>query len=208
MKLKSVIATAALCTTIITQSCEKNMTITARHATLHDLDAITELSHDLYQNHFQSIWEKYHGPSQFVHEKMFAADIAYKNIIEKQTNNESNEKLLVAELATNTETRVVGMCRFDKREVQKIYVKFLAIDKEFRRQGIATHFMNIMLNKFNDITTYEFRTLKDNEITNNMFIKYGCVQTGESTLDPKTGTITTDPNLPMIYNDYSYMVKK
>jgi len=190
-------------------ACEKNHShiITIRPAMLEDLDQITKISHDLYQNNFKPIWEKYHGKSSFAEEKMLAADAAYENIIENPTLY-LDEKLLVAELLTDHATKVVGMCRLDKKENQKIYVHFLAIHKDFRRQGIATHFMNIILNKFNDVTTYEFRTLKDNPFSNNIFNKHDCVKTGESTLDPKTGQLSTDPNLPMIYNNYSYTIKK
>ena len=181
-------------------------TITVISAWLEDLDAIKEISHSLYQDQFQPIWESYHGKSSFVEEKMRATDTEYKKIIKNPTLY-IDEKLLVAELLSDQHKKIVGICRLNK-EPQKIYVKFLAIHKDFRQQGIATHFINIISNKFNDVTTYEFRTLKDNQLSNDLFIKYGCVKTGESTLDPKTGKISTDTNLPMIYNNYSYQVKK
>jgi len=209
MKLKNIalILLFSLSLNTLCSETSTTETITVRTATLEDLDAIMEISHNLYQDHFQPIWEKYHGKSSFVEEKMLAADAAYENIIDNPTFY-LDEKLLVAELLSDHQKKIVGICRLDKKEPQKIYVRFLAIHKDFRRQGIATHFINIISNKFKDVTMYEFRTLKDNELSNNIFNKYGCVKTGESTLDPKTGKISTDTNLPMIYNSYSYTVKK
>src|SRR5438309_9999711 len=199
MKLKIVVI-FALCTTLAVQCRETDNTIIIRPATLNDLDAIIKISHDLYEDNFKPAWQKHHGSSDntnnFINKKMLTADLAYKNIITKQTQEEeNNEKLLVAELIQSHNKIIVGICRFEKRDQQKVYVKILTVKKESRKQGIATQLMRAILNTFDDITKYEFRTLKDDEFVNDLYARYGCVKEGTSTLDPNTGDLSTDSTL-------------
>lgn len=211
MNLKIITITIVLHTTLAMQCCES--TITIRPATLDDLDAVTKISHDLYQDNFKPAWQKHHGASDstndFINEKMIAADLAYKNFITKQTQEEeNNEKLLVAELTQSHNKIIAGFCRFEKKDAQKVYVKMLSVDRAFRKQGIAKQLMLSTISTFGGITTYEFRTLKDDKFVNDLYTKYGCTNEGTSTLDPLTGNLSTDSTLPMIYFNYSYTVKK
>jgi predicted GNAT family N-acyltransferase len=211
MKLKINALLIALYT-ITTQCCEANKTTTIRLGAIDDLDAIIKMSQDLYQNNFRPVWQKHLSSSDntndFINKRINTATLEYKNLITQQTKEPNNQRLLVAELTQSHNKIIVGICRFEKKETQKVYVKMLAVDKEFRNQGIAKQLIRTTMSTFVDITKYEFRTLKDDEFINNLYTRHGCVKEGSSTLDPNTGEITTDPTLPMIYFNYSYTVKK
>lgn len=197
------------------QCCEKNIII--RPATLCDLGAITELSHQHYQDEFKKLWqEKYttitpshHTTDSFVNEKMINADADNEEHVIKQSCIEnSSEKLLVAELVQDSQKKITGFCRFEKRYQQGMYINFIYVGKDYRKQGIAKQLARTAMNTFDGVTECKFRALAHQETINELYAKLGCIKVGTVALDPNTGKISTDPNAFITHFDYSYAIKK
>lgn len=60
IKLRTVAITVALSATFV-QASEVRNAITIRPATLNDLDAISAISHQQYQNTFKPLWQKHYA---------------------------------------------------------------------------------------------------------------------------------------------------
>jgi len=196
------------------QCSENNIAI--RPATLHDLDAITKLSHQHYEHEFKKLWEKkytaitpsHHTTDSFVEEKMINANAANEKYITLQLNQGNNERFLVAELMQNNKKEIAGFCRFEKKDPQTMYINFVFVDKDYRKQGIGTLLARTAMNTFEGVTQCKFRALVHKESINNLYAKQGCNKVGTVALDPNTGKISTDQNAPITHFDYSYTIKK
>ena len=199
------------------QASEVRNAITIRPATLNDLDAISAISHQQYQNTFKPMWEQryalitpsHHTLDTFVHEKSILNDANNKDFTINQTlENNSNQKLLVAELIQGNKKNIAGYCRFEKKDAQKMYINFIVIAEEFRKQGIAKQLAHTAMNTFDGVNECNFRALVYNDFVNDLYTKHGCEQKGTVALDPTTGKISTDPNAPTTHIDYFYSIKK
>lgn len=199
-----------------TLQCSEN-NIIVRPATLHDLDAITKLSHHHYEHEFKKLWEKkytaitpsHHTTDSFVKEKMINADAVNTEYIFKQSNIEnSSERFLVTELMVDNNKKITGFCRFEKRDPQTIYINFVFVDKDHRKQGMGKLLACTAMNTFEGITQCKFRALVHKESINNLYDKQGCNKVGTVALDPNTGKISTDPNAIITHYDYLYTIKK
>ncbi|HEX4069463.1 MAG TPA: GNAT family N-acetyltransferase [Candidatus Babeliales bacterium] len=205
--------------------------IIIRPATSNDLLVLEVISNEYYQNNFKSVWEKNYSsitPSQhtidtFIKEKerinrMY--NISYTN---KQTSSEkSDQKLLVAELIhaypvfpltrlkkeDATARKIVGSCRFEKKDQETIRIDFVVVAQEFRKNGIAKKLIENAIKSFDDVTECTFRTLIFNDFSNDFYIQHGCAEKGSLSLNPNTEQPSRDPYAPITHIDYSYAIKK
>lgn len=221
MKFNNIIITMLLCTPFITQCSETNTitthTVIIRPATIQDLNAISAISHQQYQNNFKPMWEKHyasmtpkdHTIDSFVQEKADLNDTNNKNHITNQTlNKTSDQKLLIAELQQGNQKNIAGYCRFERKDSQTMYINFIVVAEEFRKKGLAKQLAHAAMNTFEGVTECKFRALVHYDFINDLYTKHGCEQTGTISLDPNTGEISTDPNAPITHIDYSYTIKK
>ena len=222
MTLKVVIATVFL-THLITQCCEttKHTTtthsVTIRQALPEDIDTLNAISYQQYINTFKPMWKKHyetmtpahHTVDSFVQEKINSNNTTNKNFItQQQKNKESNQKLLIAKLKQDDQEHIAGYCRFEKKDIQTMYINFIVVAENFQKLGIAKFLAQAAMNSFDDVTECKFRALAHYDFINDLYTKHGCQQTGTISLDPTTGQVSTDPNAPITHIDYSYTIKK
>jgi predicted GNAT family N-acyltransferase len=206
--------------TSLLQCCETpsslHGTIAIRPATRDDLDAMSAISKHYYLNDFTQLWTKHYAPmlpsnhniNQFVQEKMVAADIINENFITKQ-DNKQNCRLLVAEIAnSDTQKKIAGYCRFEKKDAQSMYINFIVVNEAFRQQGLAKQLGHAAMNTFDGVTQCNFRALAHNDFINDLYTTHGCINKGTISLDPDTGKISTDPTAPITHIDYTFKIKK
>ena len=222
MSLKIIAISIAACATLTMQCCETTKittthTVTIRPATLTDLNAISAITHQQYQNTFKPLWTKHYAPmmptthnvDDFVQKKATAADINNKDFIIKQIlDKNSNHKFLIAELIQGSKKTIAGYCRFEKKDPQTMYINFIVVEDSLRKQGIAKQLAHVAMHTFDDVTECQFRALVHYDFINNLYSKHDCVNKGTISLDPNTGQISTDPALPITHVDYSYTIKK
>lgn len=223
MKFNIIPITVLFLTNLSTQCCETTKTCTTHTVivrpakTFGDLNAISAISHQQYQNTFKPMWEKHyasmtpshHTVNSFVQEKTEQNYANNKNfIIEQMKNKESNQRLLVAELIHGNQKNIAGYCRFEKKDTQIMYINFIVVAEEFRKRGIAQQLIHETMKTFDEVTECKFRALVHYDFINNLYSKHGCEQTGTLSLDSTTGEISTDPNAPITHIDYSYAIKK
>jgi ribosomal protein S18 acetylase RimI-like enzyme len=217
MKAKLIITLAALSTPFAMHCCEITQHTTTnnviiRPATLNDLDTISIISHQQYQNTFKPMWEKHyksmtpqhHTIDSFVQEKANLNDTANKNFITSKTD----QKMLIAELQEGNQNNITGYCRFEKKDAQTMYINFIVVAEEFRKRGIAKLLAQAAMKSFDNVTECKFRALVHYDFINNLYTKHDCQQIATIALDPTTGQISTDPNAPITHIDYSYTIKK
>ena len=130
------------------------------------------------------------------------------DFITRQANNE-NCCLLIAQLAQpNTTESVTGFCRFEKKDDTHMYIHFILVDEQLRRQGIAKQLAYAAMHKWDTVTTCNFRALVHYDFINELYSKHNCIKTGTVALDAKTGKISTDPDAIITHNDYSFTIQK
>ncbi|HEX4069462.1 MAG TPA: GNAT family N-acetyltransferase [Candidatus Babeliales bacterium] len=222
MKIKFIITTIILSLPFTLHCCETGDTTTThtvivRPATLNDLEIISQISHQQYQKTFKPMWEKHyaamtpshHTIDSFVEEKTQVNDASNKNHTRSQIlYKNSDQKLLVAELIQGNQKNIAGYCRFEKKDLQTMYINFIVVAEEFRKRGIAQQLARAAMSTFDGVTECKFRALVHYDFINDLYAKHGCEQIGTISLDATTGQISTDPNAPITHIDYSYTIKK
>ena len=181
-----------------------------------DLDAISCLSSHEYQTHFKSLWEKSYAPlfpmeqsiDDFVAEKIVNQKEINKSIIAQQ-QQESEGKIFVAYLVEERATPLLaGYCRVTKQDAQTLYINYILVDEQFRKQGIAKKLVGQAISSFDAITECKFRALAQDTFINDLYEKHGCIKKGTVALDINTGKIATDPSAPITHVDYCFTVVK
>ena len=190
--------------------------IIIRPATNNDLEALIQLSHCSYQKHFKPLWQKHYAwltpknqtIDEFVNEKEKINNDTNADFIKRQTNNE-DYGLLIAQLTqSNTTESVAGFCRFEKKDNANMYIHFILVNEQLRRQGIAKQLAYAAMRKWDNVTTCNFRALVHYDFVNELYSKHNCIKTGTVALDATTGKISTDPDAIITHNDYSFTIEK
>lgn len=201
------VAIIFLCTTISTYCCDKQI-VTIRSAQLKDIEQLNKLSTKQYQNDMKPLFSKLFpnlDAEKFATEKAKLNNENNERII-KSGNPSNPSRLLIAEIEETK--KIVGFCRFEQKDQQTIYMNFVLVDEDFRKQGIAKKLSIATMNTFPNATTCKFRALFNNEKVNTMYIQHGCKQVGTVSLDLKTGAINTDPNAQITHYDYEYTIQR
>lgn len=197
-----------LCIAFSAHCCEQSEII-VRSAQLRDIEQLNALSTKAYQNNMKPLFTKlfpnHPNMEQFVVDKTKLNNENNQKII-KNENPSNPSRLLVAEIKETK--KIVGFCRFEQKDEQTIYMNFVLVDENFRKQGVAQHLSQATMNTFPTATTCKFRALFNNEKVNMMYLQHGCKQIGTVSLDLSTGAINTDPNAEITHYDYEYTIPR
>ena len=193
-----------------------NQQIMIRYAAPHDLSSLNALSEKQYQNDFKPLWEKCYkslfphvNVEEFIIEKTHLNNENNKKIVLDE-NPDKSSRLLVAEIkdVESLTNKIAGFCRFEKRDEKTMYMNFILVDEYFRKQGVAKKLASAAMNTFPDITTCRFRAHVHNKEINEIYLKHGCTQKGQVSIDLDSGKINADPNAPITHYDYEYSIKR
>ncbi len=199
--------------TALTQCSE----IIIRPATENDLNALNELSHNVYQNDFKALWKSNYILFTPLHQTIdvFVAEkeqINNKNnaYFIKQQKIDDNYCLLLAKIKNENKTeQVAGFCRFQKTDANKnMYIRYIIVDEQFRKQGIAKKLIKTALQKWYTVTTCKFYTLQHHQLINDIAKKYNCTITNRLAYDFNTNKINYFPHTPKTHYTYTYTIKK
>jgi ribosomal protein S18 acetylase RimI-like enzyme len=212
MKLKSIITLSILYASCISYSSEPVNNITIRPATLDDLDAINNITHESYHKHFKPIFSHLLSPEQnledFISEKITFQQNATKEFITKQLNQE-NYGLIIAQETTPTCSNIIGYCRFNQKNQHNVHIYFLGVNELFRRNKIGTELLFAAIKTFDDVTHCTLRTLAaNNDAAHTFYQKHGFEHKGFVSLDLTTGAISTDPTAPATHAEYYLEIQK
>jgi len=198
-----------------TLSFASQMEIVIRPATLQDLEAITALSSCEYQGRFKILWEQSYAPlfkleqniDDFIAQKIVAQRKANEECIQKQTEPKGLALLVAYVKEKDKEEKLAGYCRFKKENDSAMYINYVLVDEDLRKQGIGKKLMQNALKTFDGVTECKFRALIHDTHINNLYEKY-CTKTGLVSLDPNTGKVVTESNAPITHADYSFVINK
>ncbi len=209
------IITSLFCTALSIH-CAENKVISIRPAESRDINYLNALSTKQYHNDFKPLWEKFYkplfptiDPEQFVKEKTELNNQKNRSII-LDNNSDKSLRLLVAEIqdVESLEKKIAGFCRFEKLDKTTVYGNFILVDEDFRKRGIALKLAFAAINTFPDITTCKFRAHIHNKEINEIYLKHGCIQKGQVSIDLDSGKINTDQDAPITHYEYEYIIKK
>jgi len=193
--------------------CAEQSSIVIRPAQLGDIEQLNALSTKQYQNDlkplFTALFPHLNNIEQLVVDKTKLNNETNEKIIKNQDQN-SPSRLLVAEIndPKSLQAKIAGFCRFEQKDAQTIYMNFVLVDENLRKQGIARQLSIAAMNTFPSAATCRFRALFNNEKVNAMYIQHGCKQVGTVSLDLKTGAVNTDPDAPITHYDYEYIIQR
>lgn len=202
-----------LCTATLIQSCENKHTI--RPAQTSDRAQLNALSEKQYQKDFKPLWQNFYAASfPHINVDTFIADITQRNnnrnegIINK-ANTSDKTCLLVAETKDEKGIpKVAGFCRFEPQDEKTIYMQFILIDEDFRKQGIAKALALNAMQTFANAELCRFRAHVHNKKINEIYIQHGCKQVGEVSIDLETGKVCNNPDAPITHYEYVYTIQK
>lgn len=188
--------------------------ISIRLATLHDIHQIDEISSKQYHNDFKPMWVECYVPLFKLTED---PEQAIQRIIHANAKNnrefianQENKRLLVAELTRPEQPKkIAGFCRFEKKSDKVMYMNFILVDENVRKQGIAKQLAQTAMNTWPDVKECQFRAMVHNKKINDIYKKLGCIQKGTVSLHPDfPGKTFTESDAPATHFDYSYVIKK
>jgi ribosomal protein S18 acetylase RimI-like enzyme len=201
---------------ILSLHCAEQKRILVRQAHKGWIPDLNALSTKQYQNDFKPLWEKYYAPlfpgkdvDQFIAEKTKLNNEKNEAIIKNEDPN-NPLKLMVAYTLEDrkSDNKLVGFCRLEKQDEQSVYIHFILVDENFRKQGIGRQLIKSATEEFPGTTKCRFRALIHNVLVNEMYLKHGCQQIGTIALDSDSGKPSTDPNAPITHFDYEYIIQK
>jgi ribosomal protein S18 acetylase RimI-like enzyme len=186
MKLHNIITlTLAFCvTTLFSQD------IFLHFAQSHDIPAILQFERDVTHEYFVPLLN-----THYKHLPAFADPNALQNfddgwfsyfvtVIENATNETDNKAQHVLIAIRND--YVIGVCAFEKQE-NSLYINYLAVSEQARRNGIGTMLLDTALATYNDIDLCTLETFAfGNDSTLAFYDRYGFTNTQQlCTLDER-----------------------
>jgi ribosomal protein S18 acetylase RimI-like enzyme len=186
-----------------------------RPATLDDLDAISHLINQTYNETFKPLYSNLlkmmsfdQTVDNFINEKITKQNSTAAEFITKQLNKEECVCLVAYNKTSETNQQLVGYCRFSKNKPNNVHIYLLTIDKNFQRNGIGTQLLFNAINTFENVDTCTLRVLVGNDLAHSFYKKNGFQNTGTVSLDQQTGKISTNPDSPITHVDYMIFLEK
>lgn len=106
------------------------------------------------------------------------------------------------------EDEVIGYCRFERVAPQRISIDFVLVTENLRNRGLAKMLINKAIKTFDGITECTFHVPENKILLCHLFKTKGCEEIEKVRLDPSTGKISTNTNIPIAHIGYSYTIKK
>jgi len=185
-----------------TQSSE----IIVRPATLNDIHAIKHFTNQMFWNHFAPLYSYIIPADDFNNfmcrhiEKQHNACLEFIN---KQHNQEPYGVCVAEKTTPYEQPELVGYCRFNQKNPQNVHIYFVGVDTSLRRQGIGAKLIQAAIHSFENLTHCTLRThAYRNDETHAFYQKLGFKIVGFASLDPQTGIISDNSDLPITHANY------
>ncbi len=185
--------------------------IIVRPATLNDINAINHFTNQVFWDHFAQLYSYIITPNDFDNfmcrhiQKQHNACLEF---ITRQLNKEPYGIIMAEEVPLHEQPQLVGYCRFNKKNPQNVHIYFIGVDKTLRRQGIGKKLIHTAIHTFENITHCTLRThAYRNDEAHAFYKKLGFELTGFASLDPYTGLILDNSELPITHANYYLTIR-
>lgn len=178
-----------------------------------DIVQLNALSTKQYQKDFKPLWQEFYACLfRHINVDTFVDDITQRNnnrnesIINK-TNSSDRTQLLVAEIKNQKgNPTIAGFCRFELQDEKNMYLHFIVVDEDLRKQGIAKALALAAIKTFPNTQQCHFRAHVGNKKINEIYLAHGCEQVGEVSIDLESGQLCNNPDAPMTHYQYVYNI--
>lgn len=186
--------------------------IVIRRATLADLDTINNFTEYMFRDHFAQLYSYIIAPADF--DDFMSRHIqkqrnACLEFITKQCDHEAYGIIVAENITLHKQPQLVGYCRFNQKKPQNVHIYFVGVDKTLTRQGIGEKLVRTAITTFDNVTHCTLRThAYRNDIAHAFYKKLGFELVGFASLDPQTGLISDNSELPVTHANYYLAIKK
>lgn len=186
--------------------------IAIRPATLNDLDAINNFTEHMFRDHFALLYSYLIASDDF--DAFMCKHIQKQHnscleFITKQRDHQAYGVIVAENITLHEQPQFVGYCRFNQKNPQNVHIYFVGVDKTLTRQGIGEKLIRAAIATFENVTHCTLRThAYRNDTAHAFYKKLGFELVSFASLDPHTGLISDNSELPITHANYYLAIKR